>query len=467
MCRAVTPFLLIISLLAPPAAPAWSPPTMAPIASAPSAPFKARHRVGVKAMKAKGKGLTDLQRWPAEPTSPTTVDAERLASALPRLCGWMGPKRRRKFAAWYVKYGAKHDVDPFLLAAVIYRSSRCLPHRKIEFGIGLGGVHIRMHQAHVSKTDDGEGWQYRYAVLTREAPDDAPRWIEHTRPVPSRLSKGQLKRQENNVEWTAVLLAIAKAQCPHNDGAFGSVPHRHFTSHFVWGDRVLDAGAEDRILRARRRLLSDYLDTLAPADPKAVWPASEENPGDPLPLRSPLDAQPRKVFSGMGKPRANGKRKHKGIDFDSSGGEPVRAVAAGKVLFAGVDWPRGTASERLPFKEARALRSSKMGPGGLFVMIHHGQTRTSAYMHLATYTVETGDTVEAGQIIGTVGRTGVKSSGAHLHFELRQDGKHRDPLPILAPYLFRPEATWYGRWDASLPQRPRARRRARLRKESK
>ncbi|MGK0361384.1 MAG: murein DD-endopeptidase MepM/ murein hydrolase activator NlpD [Bradymonadia bacterium] len=472
-CRGVTPlFLIIVSLLAPPTAPAWSPPTLAPVANAPPAPFKPRRRLGVKAMKPKGKGLTDLHRWPAETASPTVIDVERLATALPRLCGWMGPKRRRQFAAWFVEHGAAHGVDPFLLAAVIYRSSRCLPHRKIAFGVGLGGVHVRMHRAHVHKAADGDGWVYRFHVLQRPPADPivagqplagqppaALRWTEHTRPVPSRLSARQLKRQENNIEWTAVLLAVAKAQCPQNDGVFGSVPHRHFTSHVVWGDRVRDAGAEDRVLRARRRLIGYYLDALPPALPAAVWPASAENPGEPLPLRAPLDAQPRKVFSGLGKPRANGKRKHKGIDFDSSGGEPVRAVAAGKVLFAGVDWPRGTASERLPFKEARALRSSTMGPGGLFVMIHHGQTRTSAYMHLATYTVETGDKVEAGQRIGTVGRTGVKSSGAHLHFELRQDGKHRDPLPILDPYLFRPEATWYGRWDASLPQRRRARRR--------
>lgn len=447
----------MIGLFAPPAAPPWSPATLAAVNDAPPAPFKPRRRVGVKAMKPKGKGLVDLTRWPAEPASPTTFDVERLARALPQLCGWMGPNRRRKFAAWFVKHGVAQGVDPFLLAAVVYRSSRCLPHRKIAFGVGLGGVHVRMHQAHVHKAKAGGGREYRYAVLDRTT--TPPRWVEHARPVPSRLSAGQLRRQENNIAWTAVLLAVAQAQCPHNDGVFGSVPHRHFSSHYVWGDRVRDAGAEDRILRARRRLIGYYLDALPPADPAAVWPASADNPGDPLPVRAPLDAQPRKVFSGLGKPRANGRRKHKGIDFDSSGGEPVRAVAAGKVLFAGVDWPRGTASERMPYADARKLRSSKMGPGGLFVMIHHGQTRTSAYMHLATYTVETGDKVEAGQIIGTVGRTGVRSSGAHLHFEMRQDGKHRDPLPILQPYLFRPDATWYGRWDASLPQRRRARRR--------
>lgn len=439
--------LLLIALLAPPVAPAppWMPPSLAAPA-APPPPFKRRFRKGVKAMKPKGKGLVDLRRWPAEPPSPKTIDVDRLAAALPTLCGWMGPKRRTRFAGWFVKHGEAQGVDPFLLAAVIFRSSRCLPQYKAAFGTGLGGVHVRMHQPHVDTQT------YRYHVLHDGA------WQAREHALPSRLSVGRLKRQENNIAWTAALLAIAKQQCPANDGVFGSVPHRHFVSHYVWGDQVKDAGAEDRILRARRRLLGYYHKTLAPAVPQAIWPGSEKNPGEPIVLHSPLDAPPRKVFSGLGKPRAGGKRKHKGIDFDSSGGEPVRAVAAGKVLFAGIDWPRGTASERLPFEKARKVRSSTMGPGGLFVMIHHGDTRISAYMHLATYTVETGDRVEPGQIIGTVGRTGVRKSGAHLHFELRQDGKHLDPLPILAPYLFRPEATWYGQWDAT---RPKRRRRAR------
>lgn len=436
--------LTLISLFSPPAAPPWAPPTLvAPIAA--PAPFDARRRVGVKAMKPKGKGLVDLTRWPAEPPSPSPIDPDRLAAALPTLCGWMGPKRARNFAAWFIEQGAAHGVDPFLIAAVVFRSSRCLPHYKASFGVGLGGVHVRMHRRHVTKTS------YRYYVLTDG------QWTEHTHMLPAPLHAGRLKRQSVNIATTAALLAVAKAQCPANDGVFGSVPHRHFVSHYVWGDRVRDAGAEDRILRARRRLIGYYTGTRPPPDPQAIWAGSDENPGDPIVLHPPLDAAPRKVFSGLGKPRANGTRKHKGIDFDSSGGEPVRAVAAGKVLFAGIDWPRGKASERLPFEEARKVRSSTMGPGGLFVMIHHGQTRTSAYMHLATYSVQTGDRVEAGQQIGTVGRSGVRSSGAHLHFELRQDGKHLDPLPILAPYVYRPDATWYGRWDATRPKRKRRR----------
>ena len=108
-----------------------------------------------------------------------------------------------------------------------------------------------------------------------------------------------------------------------------------------------------------------------------------------------------------------------------------------------------------------------MGPGGLYGMINHGEGLQSAYMHLAGYRVRTGQRVKAGEIIGWVGRTGIKRSGAHLHFELRKDHKHIDPLPVMRPHLFELEATWRGRRVAMEELRQRKRRRRAARKAAR
>jgi murein DD-endopeptidase MepM/ murein hydrolase activator NlpD len=168
----------------------------------------------------------------------------------------------------------------------------------------------------------------------------------------------------------------------------------------------------------------------------------------------------------MGDPRDEGKRAHRGIDFSSTYWEPVRAVADGKVVLAGVD-RKYKPSLNIDPELAGKFPSKDMGAGGLFVMIRHKNGLLSAYMHLATYRVKHGDTVHAGQAIGTVGRTGVKRSAAHLHFEMRHKGKHIDPLPHLKPYVFTPNDTYIGRRLAIEHRRIKRRHRRLMRKRRK
>jgi murein DD-endopeptidase MepM/ murein hydrolase activator NlpD len=162
----------------------------------------------------------------------------------------------------------------------------------------------------------------------------------------------------------------------------------------------------------------------------------------------------------LGEDRAEGKRRHRGIDFASTYLEPVRAVADGRVKLAGLDRPRGGPINLDP-EAAQEVRRRKMGPGGLFVMIQHAEGLTSAYMHLARYTVKAGQQIKAGQLIGHVGRSGTKDSGPHLHFELRHGGHHIDPLPHLEAYVFAPLDTYVGRRIAAEQRRLRRRRRIR------
>jgi murein DD-endopeptidase MepM/ murein hydrolase activator NlpD len=100
-------------------------------------------------------------------------------------------------------------------------------------------------------------------------------------------------------------------------------------------------------------------------------------------------------------------RFHYGLDFAASEGTPVRAPMEGKVL----------ASE---YREGY----------GNVVLLDHGRGLTTLYAHNRENTVQEGDWVKKGAALAKVGSTG-RSTGAHLHFEVRKDGRHLDPGAFL------------------------------------
>ena len=85
---------------------------------------------------------------------------------------------------------------------------------------------------------------------------------------------------------------------------------------------------------------------------------------------------------------------------------PVAASAGGRVIFAGGDFCCSY---------------------GLYVEIDHGSGYETLYAHLSGVVVQIGEWVEQGQILGLSGTTG-RSTGPHLHFELRRNGIVQDPL---------------------------------------
>lgn len=104
-------------------------------------------------------------------------------------------------------------------------------------------------------------------------------------------------------------------------------------------------------------------------------------------------------------------RHHNGIDLAAPQGAPIRVVKDGTVVYAD------------PYS----------GYGNLVVVLHNNGL-TSHYGHCRTMIVKPGQKVRAGQIIATVGSTGI-TTGPHLHFELRINGKPYDPersIPGLA-----------------------------------
>ena len=100
-------------------------------------------------------------------------------------------------------------------------------------------------------------------------------------------------------------------------------------------------------------------------------------------------------------------RFHSGCDISASSGTPIRATAAGRVTCA--DW---------------------MGGYGLAVTIEHGQGLSTLYGHCSSVAVKSGQYVRKGQVIASVGSTGM-SSGPHCHYEVSLNGAQIDPAPYL------------------------------------
>jgi murein DD-endopeptidase MepM/ murein hydrolase activator NlpD len=106
---------------------------------------------------------------------------------------------------------------------------------------------------------------------------------------------------------------------------------------------------------------------------------------------------------------------HDGIDIAAPEGAPIRAIAAGEVIY----------SDQL------------RGYGNLIIM-RHADGFVSVYAHNQMNFVREGQTVSRGEIIATVGSTG-RVTGPHLHFEIRKDNVPQDPLLHLPELFIEPE----------------------------
>ena len=110
------------------------------------------------------------------------------------------------------------------------------------------------------------------------------------------------------------------------------------------------------------------------------------------------------LYARFGK---KGREPHDGIDLAAPAGTSVRTAGEGVVLFAG-----------------------PQSGYGLIVVVGHEKGLVTVYAHSRDLRVRTGQTVRPGQVIATVGESG-KTSGPHLHFEVRVDGEPIDPLRFL------------------------------------
>lgn len=356
--------------------------------------------------------------WPAEPATPASIDADRFARAYHRLCGFMPPSRRQTYPAYILEQARAFSVDPFLLAALSFRLGRCQPDSGGMNGVGLTLISPRMYRDSIA-----HGVLHYYKR-------SGGQWTEHTLPLPRfSFSERRLTQAEPNLYFAAALLSVWSAQHDAVDAAFTQAPHRHYVSHFIWGDRVRSSRAEDRILTDRRRLLQYYGAVSMPA------PIAFRG----LELGSPLDGAPRVVSSYIGDERLLGARTHRGIDIEAVLGEPVHAVADGRVNFVGVDLPGHRSHESMTPAVASEIPGNQLGAGGRYVcVLHHppdGGFLRTCYMHLDTMTVTNGQDVARGDQIGTVGRTGMRVSSPHLHLEFHGPDELLDGSELLQQFL--------------------------------
>ena len=100
-------------------------------------------------------------------------------------------------------------------------------------------------------------------------------------------------------------------------------------------------------------------------------------------------------------------RFHAGTDLRAAYGQQVDAVASGRVAFSG-----------------------EQSGYGLTVVIDHGHGLQTRYAHLSAASVQAGDVVESGEVVGRTGSSG-RATGPHLHFEVRQNGRPIDPASLL------------------------------------
>jgi murein DD-endopeptidase MepM/ murein hydrolase activator NlpD len=181
---------------------------------------------------------------------------------------------------------------------------------------------------------------------------------------------------------TAILKKIGHAPPAQEDGVGGP---------FV----PLDADADPETFRSNVALITAELDRYA---------AAREMAGQ-LPLAKPVsnaDITSRygtRIDPFLGRPAL-----HTGIDFRATTGYPVKSTAAGKVILAEYN-----------------------GGYGKMVEIDHGNGVTTRFGHLSRILVKPGQQVPKGFVVGRAGTTG-RSTGPHVHYEIRIAGKPIDPI---------------------------------------
>ncbi len=131
-----------------------------------------------------------------------------------------------------------------------------------------------------------------------------------------------------------------------------------------------------------------------------------------VPSRMPVDGVT--LTSGFGMrnhPILRQRRRHNGVDLAAPRGTPVYATADGIVE-----------------------KAQYFGSYGNYVQIGHGAEMETRYAHLSSYTVSSGEQVRIGDLIGYVGSTG-RSTGPHLHYEVRVSNEAVNPIPYMVANL--------------------------------
>lgn len=140
-----------------------------------------------------------------------------------------------------------------------------------------------------------------------------------------------------------------------------------------------------------------------------------------IPSRRPVDQMRLTSSFGTRNDPFNGRRaRHNGIDIPGPVGTPIYATADGVIG-----------------------RAQRLGGYGNYVEIEHGNAIQTRYGHLSAIAVASGQRVRRGDIVGYMGSTG-RSTGSHLHYEVRIAGAPVNPVPFVAEDGVMADASGHG-----------------------
>ena len=181
------------------------------------------------------------------------------------------------------------------------------------------------------------------------------------------------------------------------------------TLRLLWTEQLTPSGTrvgEPQLTYASLALADNLFEVVRPADNSGA--AAIFRDGEVVrTFSTPVEgARLTSVFGMRRHPIYGDFRMHTGMDFAASYGTPVRATAAGRVAFIG-----------------------RRGGYGRVVEIAHGANTVTRYTHLSGFAqgLAIGDSVDAGQMIGRVGASGL-ATGPNLHYEVRVSGRPVDPV---------------------------------------
>ena len=204
--------------------------------------------------------------------------------------------------------------------------------------------------------------------------------------------RGQLNQVEQRTRKLAIVAGINNLDSSSTQGGVGGI--RQDDPANPYRDEV------DKMTFRSHRLASD----LSILEEKFVQQAQMLSS---TPSIAPVRGILTDGFGGRSDPFTGEPGQHNAVDISSAIGQPVRAPADGVVVKS--EWANGY---------------------GNVIYVSHGYGYSTRYGHLSGYNVKPGQRVHRGDIIGFVGTTG-RSTGPHLHYEVRMNGNPVNPLAYI------------------------------------
>jgi murein DD-endopeptidase MepM/ murein hydrolase activator NlpD len=230
--------------------------------------------------------------------------------------------------------------------------------------------------------------------------------LKPARPLPIPLAASEYHEEP---EVVGVVHVVKKGETVYRIArAYGVAPADLLEENGIADPKQVAVGTELFVPGASRVVDLDEVGGSAghPGErPPAGLPAPGGEPGHPAAGNAKLAWPLRGVLYGRYGVRSG--RRHDGIDLSAPEGTSIGAAAPGTVIYAG----------------------EQAGYGSIVILRHQGGLVT-LYAHCSALLVDEGATVKAGQSIARVGQTG-RSTGPHLHFEVREGTRPRNPLLFL------------------------------------